>query len=250
MRLHAEKATPRTLAQCGVVELRHYTLKRGMRDRLLGVFEQHLIEPQERAGMVIAGLFADRDDPDAFVWFRGFADMKSRHEALHAFYDGPVWAEHRDAANATMTDSDDVLLLRPTWPEHPPLAPAHPRPAHHAAPSSPAWTVVTTYLHDDDRGLQEWLTTRVHTLRETTLGTTVSTWRSEPAENTFLRLPVRPVRAFVWTASFASEQAYLEAHARLEADPAWRTEVEPRLEGALTGRECRRLQPTARSSHQ
>src|SRR5205085_9497784 len=26
---------------------------------------------------------------------------------------GPVWARHRDAANATMIDSDDVLLLKP-----------------------------------------------------------------------------------------------------------------------------------------
>ena len=32
---------------------------------------------------------------------------------LTAFYGGPVWAEHGPAANATMLDSDDVLLLRP-----------------------------------------------------------------------------------------------------------------------------------------
>ncbi|RPK34941.1 hypothetical protein EES40_32340 [Streptomyces sp. ADI93-02] len=32
--------------------------------------------------------------------------------ALEGFYTGPVWREHRDAADATMVDSDDVLLLR------------------------------------------------------------------------------------------------------------------------------------------
>jgi hypothetical protein len=52
-------------------------------------------------------------DPDSFVWLRGFADMASRGEGLRAFYGGPVWAEHKDAANATMIDSDNVLLLRP-----------------------------------------------------------------------------------------------------------------------------------------
>ena len=41
---------------------------------------------------------------------------RGRREALTAFYGGPVWAEHRDAANATMVDSDDVLLLRPLRP--------------------------------------------------------------------------------------------------------------------------------------
>ena len=39
--------------------------------------------------------------------------MATRAQALEAFYDGPVWKEHRDAANATMIDSDNVLLLRP-----------------------------------------------------------------------------------------------------------------------------------------
>ena len=70
--------------------------------------------------MTIGGLFHDRDDPDRFVWMRGFASMDERCEALAAFYGGPVWKEHGPAANATMVDSDDVLLLRPTEPPHPP----------------------------------------------------------------------------------------------------------------------------------
>ena len=39
--------------------------------------------------------------------------MESRRKALTAFYGGPVWAAHRNEANATMLDSDDVLLLTP-----------------------------------------------------------------------------------------------------------------------------------------
>jgi hypothetical protein len=45
----------------------------------------------------------------------GGANPARRAEALAAFYSGPVWQEHHDAANATMIDSDDVLLLRPAW---------------------------------------------------------------------------------------------------------------------------------------
>lgn len=98
---------------CAVVELRQYTMKPGRRDDLIALFEQHFIESQEAAGMTVLGQFRDRRRPDRFVWLRAFPDMPSRHAALHGFYDGPVWAAHREAANATMLDSDDVHLLRP-----------------------------------------------------------------------------------------------------------------------------------------
>jgi hypothetical protein len=107
----------------GVVELRQYTLHPGQRQTLIGLFEREFIGPQEAAGIRVLGQFRDLDDPDRFVWMRGFPDMGARPDALAGFYGGPVWARHRDAANATMIDSDDVLLLRPlpggpTLPEH------------------------------------------------------------------------------------------------------------------------------------
>ena len=98
---------------CPILELRQYTLHPGARDTLVRLFDRELIETQEAAGMRIVGQFRDRDDPDRFVWVRGFADMASRAEALAAFYGGPAWKAHAREANATMVDSDDVLLLRP-----------------------------------------------------------------------------------------------------------------------------------------
>jgi NIPSNAP len=84
-----------------VVELRRYTLHPGALDVFAALFERELVEPQEAVGMSVLGWFRDLDDPVAFVWVRGFDDMPSRAEALTAFYGGPVWAAHRDAANAT-----------------------------------------------------------------------------------------------------------------------------------------------------
>ncbi|MBO9661578.1 NIPSNAP family protein [Dokdonella sp.] len=98
---------------CAIVELRQYTLHPGRRDDLIALFEREFVESQEACGMRLLGQFRDLDDPDRFVWLRGFADMPRRAEALAAFYNGPVWRAHREAANATMVDSDDVLLLRP-----------------------------------------------------------------------------------------------------------------------------------------
>ncbi len=95
-----------------VFELRQYTLHPGKRDTLIELFEREFLQTQEACGMSVPGQFRDLDDPDRFVWFRGFPDMVRRKEALTCFYGGPVWKANRDAANATMIDSDDVLLLR------------------------------------------------------------------------------------------------------------------------------------------
>src|SRR6476646_230013 len=82
---------------CPIVELRQYTLHPGKRDALID-------------------LFRDLDNPNRFVWLRGFRDMRSRAQALKNFYGGPVWKAHCEAANATMIDSDNVLLLHPATP--------------------------------------------------------------------------------------------------------------------------------------
>ncbi|MET0225806.1 MAG: NIPSNAP family protein [Dokdonella sp.] len=112
-----EAQVPAAQAVCGVVELRQYTLHAGRRDELIALFEREFVASQEACGMRLLGLFRDLDDPQRFVWLRGFSDMPARAAALAAFYGGPVWQAHRSAANATMVDSDDVLLLRPARPD-------------------------------------------------------------------------------------------------------------------------------------
>src|SRR5215218_6003928 len=96
-----------------IVELRQYTLHPGTRDVLIELFDGALAEGQEAVGITLIGWFRDLDDPDQFVWLRSFCDMQDRARALAAFYDGPVWAEDRGEANATMIASENVLLLRP-----------------------------------------------------------------------------------------------------------------------------------------
>src|SRR4029077_20100414 len=88
-----------------VIELRQYTLHAGKRDVLIDLFDAEFIESQEALGLTVIGQFRDVDDPDRFVWLRGFRDMTIRAKGLKAFYGGPVWRDHREAANATMIDS-------------------------------------------------------------------------------------------------------------------------------------------------
>src|SRR5690349_12870755 len=73
-------------AASAIVELRRYRLRPGTRETLIDLFDREFVEPQEAAGMRIIGQFRDLDDPDCFVWLRGFRDMPSRAAALEAFY--------------------------------------------------------------------------------------------------------------------------------------------------------------------
>src|SRR5207237_8819053 len=91
-------------------------LQPGKRDVLIDLFDREFVETQEKVGMKIIGQFRDLDHQDRFVWLRGFLDMTSRAKALNDFYSGPVWKAHREAANATIIDCDNVLLLRPAPP--------------------------------------------------------------------------------------------------------------------------------------
>ncbi|MEO6511583.1 MAG: NIPSNAP family protein [Nocardioides sp.] len=166
------------LTNSAVVELRQYTLKPGARDTLVAIFEAEFVASQEELGIALGGRFEDRDDPDRFVWMRGFASMEARREALQAFYFGSeAWKTHGPAANATMIDSDDVLLLRPTDPPHPQVD------------ELGGDVQMTVYLHAPGHGTCDRLTRA--------LGTDVAAWRTEPAENSFPALPVRPDHAFV-----------------------------------------------------
>lgn len=228
-----------TIGQSSVVELRQYTLHPGQRSTLVDVFEQHFVESQESAGITLGGVFLDEDDPDRFVWFRGFPDLEARRRSLESFYYGPVWAAHRDVANATMIDSDDVLLLRPTEPARPPA------PANGADPRQRV--LVGVHVVGADHAVEPWLTTEVRELLERQLESAVAMWRSEPGENSFPALPVRRDHAVVWSASFDDAEAREQASNRLRASPEW-SQAESRL-AAETTTQWLRLQPTSRSRH-
>jgi hypothetical protein len=112
---------------CPIVELRQYLLHPGGPDVLVELFDREFVEAQEATGMEIIGQFRDLDRSDRFVWLRGFTDMDTRRRALETFYTSAAWKAHSNAANATMIDVSDVLLLRPLegWA----LAEQPPRPA-------------------------------------------------------------------------------------------------------------------------
>ena len=234
-----------------VVELRQYTLRPGQRDVLIDLFDRELVESQEAAGMAIVGQFCDLDDPDRFVWIRGFPSMPSRTRALASFYGGPVWKAHSAQANATMIDSDNVLLLRPVTGRSGFPAPAAARlPAGHA-PGGSSHILVTIYYRDQpfDQAFADFFDRRARPVLVETGATPLACLQTEPAENTFPALPVRTgENVFVWLARFPSP-AGLSGHLhQLERSGDWRDRVLPALSAMITGAPQQlRLAPTARS---
>jgi hypothetical protein len=235
-----------------LVELRQYTLHPGQRDVLIELFDRELVETQEATGMAVIGQFRDLDDPDRFVWLRGFRDMASRAEALGRFYGGPVWKAHRDRANATMIDSDDVLLLRPAATSTGFPAPTgERRPIGCSAP--PPSAVLATLYHRDhpfDQEFVDFFNGPISAALVATGAVPVACLQSEHAHNSFPALPVRVgEEVFVWFARFASPAELDEHLDRFDRSSRWRDHILPILSTMLTSPPQRlRLRPTARSS--
>src|SRR2546421_173047 len=72
----------------------------------------------------------------------------ARARARAGFGGGPAWKAHSAAANATMIDSDNVLLLRPVPARSGFPAPAAGRPAAGSVPAGPSRILVTIYYRD------------------------------------------------------------------------------------------------------
>ena len=224
-----------------VVELRQYTLHEGQRETLVELFDREFVDSQEALGMKIIGTFIDLDRPNRFVWLRGYQDMETRADKLTAFYSGPVWKANREAANATMIDSDNVLLLRAPDPTAQfKLSPTRPG----AGDNAPAGIIVGTIYYlktEPGEALQTFQTSVMPRLKEK--GVSPIAWFvPETAANNFPALPVREgERVLVWFAPFASAGEY---EARRNDIEAAAKALEPMLERHP---ELLRLKPTPRS---
>jgi len=201
--------------------------------------------------MAVIGQFCDMDNPDRFVWLRGFHDMPTRARALQDFYGGPIWKAHREVANATMIDSDNVLLLRPANPKsgfefaqvgRPPVG----------TNEIPKGLVVATIYYLKEGATPRFVNFFERKLVPVLIEANVNIlgyFVTEQSANTFPALPVREgVSVFVWFASFADEPAHAEYFSSMADSPRWPDQLAKELADTTKGDpEILRLSPTARS---
>ena len=234
-----------------VVELRRYTLHEGRRDELIELFDREFVETQEAVGIQVIGQFYDVDEPDQFVWLRGFNDLPARAQSLHAFYSGPIWKTHRGAANATMIDSDNVLLLRLVHPTSGFSLKKGNRPkrGNHAVRHG---FVAATIYYFNKPATFDFITYFENTIHPELMEADVSVlayFVTEDSPNTYPQLPVREGEyVFVWFAGFQDQDTYQSHLARLEKSRLWKDEITKFLKKNLKGKpEILRLTPTPRS---
>lgn len=230
-----------------LVELRRYTLHPGRRDELIALFEREFVETQEACGIELLGQFRDLDAPDRFVWLRGFPDPMRRADALAAFYGGPAWRANRNAANATMIDSDDVLQLKPCRPAG---GFALPRRAEAELRGE---GVVLAHIHplrdpDTSAFLAFFERAWVAMLWDANVAVGAS-YVSDPRPNAFPALPVRgDDTVFVWFSRHADAERADAARARIDEALEWAPALAAEHAQFLAGeREVLRLAPTPRS---
>jgi len=210
-----------------VVELRQYTLHPGKRDVLMSLFEKKFVTSQEALGIHLHGEFRDVDDPNRFVWLRGFSGMDARPGALESFYTGPAWRENRTEANATMVDSDNVLLLQP--------ADGNP---FTLARKMTATMVATIYLLQSpvDPAFLRFFHERVEPVVAEAGAKPVAELKTLAVPNNFPKLPIREgENAFVWFAAFDNDDAYRRTVEKLDASSDFRameSELRARLVAA------------------
>lgn len=240
------------LEDCRIVELRDYLLHPGQREVLVELFDRTLVESQELLGMRVIGQFRDLDRADHFVWLRGFADMATRKHGLESFYGGPVWAAHRDAANATMVDSSEVRLLRyarPAWALVTPPAP-RPRADAEVGISKAVYHLSLCSLRTPvDEAWRRWFDREALPALVESGAAPCAVFETEPASNDFPRLPVQSgEHVFAWMMRHAHAEAAARSEDRLAASARWADAVRPRLERAFVEpMRVLRLQPTPRS---
>lgn len=235
---------------CNILDLRQYITYPGTRDTLAHLFEERFIESQEAVGIKVVAQFRDLNDPDHFTWVRGFDSMEARKKALGDFYYGPLWHANRDAANATLYDNDNVLLLRPAAPGTGFAYDAARRAALDSPPPG-SFVVANIYYfaHEVTPEFTRFFDRDLLPLFERHGARVLARLVSEKSPNTFERLPVREdVNVYVWFARFADRAAYDAYLGGLAQDQRWRGEWFGQLRKSLARPpELLMLTPTSRS---
>jgi hypothetical protein len=212
---------------------------------LIELFERRFIEPQNAVGAHVIGTFRDLDDPDRFVWIRGFKDMSDRQAALEAFYKDPIWLANRAAAAGTMVDTDNVLLLRPAA-----AGQGITPPAVRRADARSVIVATIYYLGGvDSLAFSHFFDRTI--LPQLAAGGVfpIARLQTEESPNNYPRLPIRErERVFVWLGRWRSESAADSFASRPPLPSGWRDAApEALLPAFMRKPERLRLSPTRRS---
>jgi len=94
-----------------IIEMRTYKTKPGKRSQFLEIFRSKSIPAHTEIGMKILGPFLTIEDPDTFLFMRGFPDIRSRYPMKAQFYEGELWKRDLEGILMPMLDKYEVVLV-------------------------------------------------------------------------------------------------------------------------------------------
>ncbi|HTE34349.1 MAG TPA: hypothetical protein VK666_28410 [Chryseolinea sp.] len=245
----ANQASPDSLEQIGVLELRNYVLRPGRREDFTRLFEEDLVQPQKALLGYPLGQYRVKDNDDNFCWFRGFANMQTRSAFLPSFYHGSIWTQYRAAANAMIINNDNVHLLKPIVLEHDSLVPAKGIDRALLYPGNKI-AVVDFYTSNTklDQLLKTFSRSYLAILDECGIHS-YSLWISELEVNDFPQLPVfQDKNLLVAITFYENELDYAEKMKKVDSKTD--QNLRAALEDAITLKHTMILYPTKKTSAQ
>ena len=96
-----------------VLEVRHYRVEPGTRDRFATFLRDRTMEEHKKLGMTVYGPFNVAGEDDVLTWFRGFPSLIERDRRKAAFYQGPYWLNELEDEAFSMIADYSVLLVTP-----------------------------------------------------------------------------------------------------------------------------------------
>jgi hypothetical protein len=97
-----------------IVEVRKYTIKPGLRAKFIEFFETRSLPALRAHGMEIYGPLLDLENPDVFVFLRGFPSLEERDRMKKAFYEGELWTKELEGIAMPMLERYEVILTETT----------------------------------------------------------------------------------------------------------------------------------------
>lgn len=230
----------------GVLELRNYIIKTGRRDNFIDYFETHLIAPQEALEGYALGQYRVKDHPDNFCWLRGFENIEARSSFLPAFYMGPVWQQHRAAANSMLANNDNVQLLRPVALQNGLLVPVKTIGSASLVPQSGIVAVDFYTANSKLEKLMQFFATQYAPLLERYGVKDYSCWISELSDNDFPALPVFQDRNLFLTITFYSNELDYKEHLE-KVESAMDEQMKAEMQDIVTFKHTLILYPTKKT---
>lgn len=97
-----------------IIEVRTYTIKAGLREQFIALFERRAISEQQAVGIKVFGPLLDAENPNVFLFLRGFPSMEERDRMTSLFYDGPVWKNELEKLAMPMIETYSSVLTETT----------------------------------------------------------------------------------------------------------------------------------------